>query len=383
MYGYIYKTTNKINGKIYVGKKISSAFLGNKYHGSGAYIKNAIHKYGEENFETELLEEAYDLEDLNMKEKYWIKKLNSQDKIIGYNISPGGDGGDTFSQLSPEDKVKRGKKLSDISKGRIAINKNGELKYIHTEDLKRYEDLGWKRGGLKAKEETRKKQSLALSSMCYITDGIQNKRVSKNINMDLYPGFFIGFTPHTKSKEEIKEREKKRHREKEEIFLKEGHYCEKCGKRITKLIGNGRFCSKSCAASHSHTKETKEKLSELNKLGICGMKGKHWTDEQKNNHSQVIKKYYSNPNNKKVWVNFNNIEEKRINYQYLDDFLSKGWVKGSIKGRVTPWNKGLNKADERVRIISEHRNKTMMKKYGTLNTHAVKEMKKKKEEDKL
>ena len=70
MFGYIYKTTNKINGKIYVGKKISSIFLGNKYHGSGAYIKNAIHKYGEENFETELLEEAYDLEDLNMKEKY-------------------------------------------------------------------------------------------------------------------------------------------------------------------------------------------------------------------------------------------------------------------------------------------------------------------------
>lgn len=43
----IYKTTNKINGKIYIGR-----YCGNRssYLGSGSYLKRAIRKYGKDNF---------------------------------------------------------------------------------------------------------------------------------------------------------------------------------------------------------------------------------------------------------------------------------------------------------------------------------------------
>ena len=37
--------------------------------------------------------------------------------------------------------------------------------------------------------------------------------------------------------------------------------CEKCGKPLTEYYGSGRFCSKACANSRSHTKETKQKIS--------------------------------------------------------------------------------------------------------------------------
>lgn len=90
----IYKITNKINGKIYVGKDLHN---NQNYYGSGILIQNAIKKYGIENFEKSILENCTDKNHLNQQEKYWIKYLNTQDRNIGYNIHGGGDGGDTFS----------------------------------------------------------------------------------------------------------------------------------------------------------------------------------------------------------------------------------------------------------------------------------------------
>ena len=48
-YYLIYKTENKINGKIYIGKHITNT-IGDNYLGSGIYLLNAIKKYGKENF---------------------------------------------------------------------------------------------------------------------------------------------------------------------------------------------------------------------------------------------------------------------------------------------------------------------------------------------
>ncbi len=95
----IYKTTNLINGKIYVGKDI---FNDPNYFGSGIILTKSIKKYGISNFRKEILEECKSLNELNNKEVFWIDKLNSTDKKIGYNITIGGEGGDTFSNQSVE-----------------------------------------------------------------------------------------------------------------------------------------------------------------------------------------------------------------------------------------------------------------------------------------
>ena len=92
MYGYIYKTTNLTNNKIYIGQKKSNIFLEEKYLGSGKRLKQAIKKYGKENFKVELLDYADSYEDINNKEAYYINYYNSQDPNIGYNLVPGGLG---------------------------------------------------------------------------------------------------------------------------------------------------------------------------------------------------------------------------------------------------------------------------------------------------
>lgn len=91
-FGYVYKTTNKVNNKIYVGKHKSNRFDEN-YLGSGVLLSSAIKKYGKENFITEVLEWCDNDSLLNDAEIYWIARLNSQDKSIGYNIAFGGNGG--------------------------------------------------------------------------------------------------------------------------------------------------------------------------------------------------------------------------------------------------------------------------------------------------
>ena len=92
MYGYIYKTTNLVNGKIYIGQHHSSVFEPEKYIGSGCLINKAIKKYGFEKFKCELIEECNSKEDLNKAEIKWInyyKTLN----VDSYNLGDGGEGG--------------------------------------------------------------------------------------------------------------------------------------------------------------------------------------------------------------------------------------------------------------------------------------------------
>ena len=53
--GYIYKTSNLINNKIYIGKRQKSKF--DKYYlGSGKKLKSAIQHYGKENFKCEVIQ---------------------------------------------------------------------------------------------------------------------------------------------------------------------------------------------------------------------------------------------------------------------------------------------------------------------------------------
>lgn len=90
MYGYIYKTTNLVNNKIYIGQHHASIFEPNRYIGSGLLITEAINKYGFDNFKCELLAECESAEELNNLEQFYIKKFNSQNLEIGYNIAAGG-----------------------------------------------------------------------------------------------------------------------------------------------------------------------------------------------------------------------------------------------------------------------------------------------------
>jgi len=107
----IYKTTNKINGKIYVGQDQKN---NPKYLGSGFILKKALKKYGRDNFIKETLEVCSSKLQLDEREKYWIAFLHATDKSIGYNVATGGGGGNRL-----------GAELKMSTREKISINKTG------------------------------------------------------------------------------------------------------------------------------------------------------------------------------------------------------------------------------------------------------------------
>lgn len=96
--GKIYKITNIVNNKIYIGQTIrdlNTRFKQHCYREGCKYLHNAILKYGKANFKIELIEEV-PIEVLDEREIYWISKYNSTKRSIGYNIYFGGKLGNTY-----------------------------------------------------------------------------------------------------------------------------------------------------------------------------------------------------------------------------------------------------------------------------------------------
>ena len=92
--GIIYKTTNLVNNKFYVGQDLHNK---PKYLGSGLLLRKAIRKYGLSMFIKEILEQCESVEHLNEREKFWILTLDARNHNIAYNIGEGGHFGDVLS----------------------------------------------------------------------------------------------------------------------------------------------------------------------------------------------------------------------------------------------------------------------------------------------
>lgn len=130
----IYKITNLVNDKIYIGKH-QTANLNDHYFGSGTYLLKAIKKYGRDNFKKEILFIFDNEDEMNLKEK----ELVTEDFISSssnYNAKIGGEGGFTSAEaklgfiarnLSIEDLSTQGKNgykksLKLLSKDQIQSN---------------------------------------------------------------------------------------------------------------------------------------------------------------------------------------------------------------------------------------------------------------------
>jgi group I intron endonuclease len=115
---FIYRITNTINGKIYVGldskpvakqtrwkSHLSSAKKPGKYT---MVIHRAMRKYGSDNFQYEILEECTSAGELKKAEKRWIAQFRSNDPRFGYNRTVGGEQ-NYWSNLTDSEKEKHSK----------------------------------------------------------------------------------------------------------------------------------------------------------------------------------------------------------------------------------------------------------------------------------
>ena len=128
----VYKITNIINGKVYIGITIQGVNTRWYKHCSDANvgptfpIHNAIRKYGKDNFIIETIEDIVDsdFDLLKQREIYWIDFYKSHNRNIGYNVTLGGDG--TCGRLHSEEtkeKIRRkaiGRKVTDAAKAKMS-----------------------------------------------------------------------------------------------------------------------------------------------------------------------------------------------------------------------------------------------------------------------
>lgn len=93
----IYKFTNLINGKIYIGQTIKRfrdrlADHVWKMKNNPCYFHKALLKYGLSNFDIEIIEKCKDAIQLNGLEMYWISYYDTTNRDKGYNLTKGGSG---------------------------------------------------------------------------------------------------------------------------------------------------------------------------------------------------------------------------------------------------------------------------------------------------
>lgn len=94
MFFTIYKTTNNLNGKIYIGQHGTNN-LNDGYMGSGTAIQDDIKSFGVENFKKEILYIFETFSEMNQKEKELVT-LDFVKRTDTYNLVPGGHGGNMF-----------------------------------------------------------------------------------------------------------------------------------------------------------------------------------------------------------------------------------------------------------------------------------------------
>lgn len=162
---YVYIITNLINGKKYIGMSINKKkWFRKNYYGSGKLIKQAIIKYGKENFIKEVVKEFENEDECRKYERYLIKTNNAVDDPSYYNMSPGGYGG-----------AYKGHSVSDETRKKISIAKKGKG---HSEETRKL--ISQKISGYIWKKEDIEKRAISIKKYWdNISEDEKNKRSKK------------------------------------------------------------------------------------------------------------------------------------------------------------------------------------------------------------
>ena len=210
MYYIIYKTTNTINGKVYIGKH-KTKDLDDGYLGSGKLLHYAIKKYGIENFTKEIIYICDTEQDMNLKEQEIVTEEFCLREDT-YNLCVGGHGGFSYINRHNLGGNYKNKKQLDLKKLETARN---VLKDLYTDESwkkqqslkiseslkKHYQNNSGHFLGKNHSEESKKKISKSNKNIgkgsknsqygtIWITNGQENKKIKKD---DLIPkGWYKG-----------------------------------------------------------------------------------------------------------------------------------------------------------------------------------------------
>jgi group I intron endonuclease len=177
----IYKTTNTINNKIYIGQDKNN---NPNYLGSGNLIKQSIKKYGRNNFSKEILCVCNTIDELNDKERFYINEYSSTNKKIGYNIAVGGTNGVMLKRKhSEKTKLKMrlsalGKKKSETHCKNIGLSKKGRI--VSDEERKKRSENSPLKGVKKYPLSVEVKEKISKSKIGKIASKKTKEKMSKS-----------------------------------------------------------------------------------------------------------------------------------------------------------------------------------------------------------
>lgn len=337
-YGYVYITTNLINGKKYIGQHAYSKFDEN-YKGSGVCLTNAVKKYGIENFEVTVLEWCDSQQSLDDRERYWIAYYDAVNSDLFYNLAIGGTNGNP--RRGTKFSLEARKKMSSIVSGagnpmygkrhtensrkkisenhanfkgenspsynRIAINDGTNIKYIRSEDLEKYLSKGWIIG---ITEERKQIQSKSLKGRKHTED--YKKKQSERMSGKNNP-----------------------------------MYGKKASKETRSLMTQQRLGRKWINNGKENKFVKPDELSSLLNEG--------WTLGKLVNLSEDVRKKQGESGKGKCWVS-KGLDSKRINPDDLEEYLNTGWILGlseQYKTKLSNSKKGKIQSKECIQARSK------------------------------
>lgn len=155
--GYVYKTTNLLNGKIYIGQHVPTD--SSSYIGSGKLLKKAQKKYGKKSFKIEVLQWCHSREELNEAEVDWINNTPEclAENGTGYNIKT------TEQSVVDYSWTKDGEK-SKIWKEKLSIANTGKH---HTDEAKQKISVAVKNGWSKLSKEEKSERAKIASAIAH------------------------------------------------------------------------------------------------------------------------------------------------------------------------------------------------------------------------
>lgn len=259
-YGVIYKITNKINNKVYIGQTTSDfnrryGCSDDAFQTHNKHLNNSIRKYGIENFEIDKeYKIAYSKEELDKLEIELINKYNSLDARFGYNKKSGGANGKPTSEtIEKLRKSHTGYVMPKEQRMKISNALKGEKSYMY---------------GVEKSPEIRRKISESLKGRIPPKEEIERSRLArigiklsdttrKNISESLKE-YYRTHTHHMKGKSLTEEHKRKVSESRKGMKFSEEH---------CKNIGNSK-------RGFIHSEETKRRMSE-------SRKGRKFADDHK------------------------------------------------------------------------------------------------------
>ena len=187
-YHFIYKTVNLVNEKFYIGMH-STSNLEDGYIGSGKKLWYSINKYGRENFKMEILEFLPDRNSLKEREREIVNSDLLKEELC-MNLAIGGEGGNTNTPENSRNNMKkvneilwknedfRNRKIDALNELRIKLIEENKFKFPSFKGFSHSQETRDKIGEKNSNLQKGNKNSQF--GTCWITNGIENKKIKKN-----------------------------------------------------------------------------------------------------------------------------------------------------------------------------------------------------------